>query len=164
MGLVWLAAGFAVTVTVPGRSSLYVIYPSVGTALMAMAAGAALWRITPHSRRAALTGSIFLLPLFCLPIYWSRNARIAGEARLSTTALAFLAHALRERPDVTRVVVHEDPDAHPALRDAFGSAFPEAIALTTGRRIQVSDDHTDRPDPDAIHLRLSPHGVTVTDR
>lgn len=136
-GAVWIAGGFAVTIMLPIRSSLYAVYPSVGTALIVMAAAAAAWRAIPDSRRRPAIVALFALPVLCLPIYWTRNTRLADEARLSANAMARIASVLAERPDTQAIVVHDDPSARPSINSAFAAALPDAIQLVTGRQVPV---------------------------
>jgi hypothetical protein len=59
VGFVWALAGFAMTVFLPVRSSLYACFPSVGIAWAGAALATAIWRATPVRRqqRAAIARS-----------------------------------------------------------------------------------------------------------
>jgi hypothetical protein len=156
-GAIWLAGGFAVTLWLPVRSSLYVCLPSIGAALMTVAVATAVWRdLPPVTSRRTVAAALMLL-LLLVPVYRSRNARLASEARLSSRVMAWVGDAVRRQPDIDAIVFIDSPDERPTLWAAFGSLLPEAIALETGRRLIVSFEET--PEPDM--RRAIPHGARV---
>jgi hypothetical protein len=133
-GAVWLALGFAVTIMIPVRSSLYVVFPTVGAALFGIAIGSALWRTIPAARQRAAVVCLAVLPILVLPIHWSRHQSTKRQAMLS----AQLLEQVREmNPSIDRLVVVDDPQARPTIASAFGSELPRAVELVTGRRLQV---------------------------
>ncbi len=52
-GAAWLVLGFALTILIASRSSLYAVFPSIGSAIIGVALGRALWRTMPERRRDA---------------------------------------------------------------------------------------------------------------
>jgi hypothetical protein len=66
MGAVWLVLGFAVTIWLPIRSSLYAVFPSVGVAIAAGALLAAIARAAAPQRAWRLATVAMVLP-FLLP-------------------------------------------------------------------------------------------------
>ena len=87
MGGVWLAGGFAATIWLPVRSSLYAVFPSVGLALAVGALLTATVRNAAPQRawRVAIAGVI--LPFLLLPIYWQRNVRWTELRNLSAATI-----------------------------------------------------------------------------
>lgn len=136
-GVTWLALGFALTVWLPVRSSLYACFPSVGSALAGAAIVSALWRQMPSpSRRPAILAAC-LAPLMLVPVYAARNSRLVGQGRLATQASEAFARVARDLPDDSVVWVTDDRSARVNLDGAFGSALDDAAALTIGRGVRI---------------------------
>jgi len=125
-GLVWLACGFALTIMIPVRSSLYVCLPSVGSALILAAIASAEWRAITR-RRLVLTG-LLVLPLVLVPVYWARDLQLSREQLLGRNALQVVVSRLTGR-QVHRLVVYDDPGHRPSIGDTFGGALPIALKL-----------------------------------
>lgn len=132
-GAVWLALGFAVTILIPIRSSLYVVFPTVGSALIGMSVGAAVWRSIPDQRRRPALAALMILPILVLPIHWLRHQVTKQQGILSSAAVAQIRAGVSSRPDVSRVVILDDPQARPTVASAFGGELPHAVELATGR-------------------------------
>jgi hypothetical protein len=150
-GAIWLVGGFALTIMLPVRSSLYVCFPSIGAALMAGALGSALWRAIARKRQAVVAMAI--LPLVLLPVHRARNLQWKNEARLSSTVLEQLLSELSvSRPQ--RVVLYDNPGERPSLADAFGGSMPTALALFYADaqpiiELKPSQPGQSRPEPSA---------------
>jgi hypothetical protein len=136
-GFVWLALGFAVTIMLPVRSSLYVVFPTIGSALIGLAAGSAVWRSVPDRRRRSAIVALCALPLLLWPIHYLRHQPTKEQAMLSTRVVARIRTGLAARPDAQRVVVYDDPLARPTVVSAFGGALAQAVELATGRAVPV---------------------------
>lgn len=134
-GGAWLALGFAVTILVPVRSSLYVVFPTVGSALIGMSVGEAIWRSIPARRQRLALIALLLLPIFVLPIHWLRHQGTKQQALLSARIVARIRSAVVSQPDITRIVVLDDPQARPTVASAFGAELPRAVELATGRAL-----------------------------
>src|SRR5262249_48060499 len=129
MGAIWLAGGFALTLFLPVRSSLYAVFPSVGVALMA---GAAVAALEPDLRRRGWpTWPLWLLPSLCLPVYRARTAPWRALAEVSAGALGTLTTAARELSDGEGILLLDDPASRASLASAFGVAAEEAVNLMT---------------------------------
>jgi hypothetical protein len=127
MGAIWVILGFAATIWLPVRSSLYAVFPSVGVALAVGAlVTATVRRAEPrHAWRLAMAGLI--LPFLLLPIYWQRNLRWTELRTLSTATIrAIQADAL---PRETLVVLEDDLSHRANFRHVFGPLLREAAAL-----------------------------------
>jgi hypothetical protein len=118
-GVAWFVGGYALTVWIPVRSSLYSVFPSVGGALVCAGAVEA-FREAPSARPAgdAWLAAALASVLAFIPVYQSRNDRWVEPARLSArTLLEVSAHP----PTPYGVVVFEDESAQFAsFKDAFG--------------------------------------------
>jgi hypothetical protein len=134
-GAVWLVFGFALTTMIASRSSLYAVYPSIGSALIGVALGRAIWKTMPPGRRDVATAAALLLPLALWPVYHLRNARLKDEGALSTMVMARIHEAVAAHPSISRIVVYDDPDDRPSASSALGEKLPDAVQLTTGRDI-----------------------------
>jgi hypothetical protein len=160
-GLALLVAGFAITVWLPVRSSLYAVWPSVGTAI-AVAAVAETWsRRTTAREMSRLTWTAALVPLLLLPVYWSRNTRWVELADLSARTLQVLQ---QHSPSITEGSVIElvdDASTRANLTNAFGGLVGEAAKLYLRRRYDLRIEAPtgigapqDPPDAPAAVFRL----------
>jgi hypothetical protein len=168
MGLAWALGSFGLSVFVPSRSSLYVCLPLAGVAIAGAAAGRAIWSQASPRTRSWLLVAALVVPLALVPLHRSRSLRSRQTALLSTKTLADLApFAVALRPG-QELVLRDDPDLRPNLRDAFGSLLREAIVLKAGIATEVellpgAEKWTearlrragDGPAGPAIRLRLS---------
>ncbi len=130
-GALWFGFGYALTIFVPVRSSLYAVFPSIGACLAAAAAAAALLRDRPARVHRALAVLVFL-PLLLVPVYRARNVRWVSLADLSSIVLADLRQAASAAPDTQRIVLIDDPGARFNLDAAFGTLLPDALVLFVG--------------------------------
>jgi len=130
-GCLWLTLGFALTIMLPVRSSLYVCFPSIGTALIGAAIASAEWRAIPRQRQAIAIALV--IPLLLLPAYRARNTRLKNEALLSARVLRQLVD-VASRGQVDRVVVYDHASERPSLADAFADTLPIAFELVLGRQ------------------------------
>src|SRR4030095_12921177 len=105
VGGVWLVAGFALTVFLPLRSSLYALFPSIGSCLAGAVIMQALHRAAPHRVRGALIGLIVLMFLL-VPVYRSRNERWVAPADLSRRLVADLQAIGTSVPAGKRVIAN----------------------------------------------------------
>jgi hypothetical protein len=165
-GLVWLVLGFALTLMIPVRSSLYVCLPSVGSSLIVAGIGAAEWRAIDRQRVVMIC--LLALPIALLPVYWARSLELRSEEVLATNVMTVLSERLAARP-VRRLVVYDDPAHHPSVADAFGEALPIALRLFAPHNVPADiailprDTATSEPAaPDTLELVLV--GNTLKDR
>jgi hypothetical protein len=142
-GSTWLVCAFALTLWLPVRSSLYVVFPSVGFALVtAVVVSAAAAQVTAtRAIRAAALGLV--LPFLLLPVYWSRNVRWTELRALSTET--FQAIEAEGEASHTLVVLEDDLSTRANFRNTFGALFPEAAALYFGGQVDL---WIDPPSPD----------------
>jgi hypothetical protein len=128
----WLVAGFALTVFLPLRSSLYALFPSIGSCLVGAVIVQALHRTAPHRVRGALVGLIVLM-FALVPVYRSRNDRWVAPADLSRRLVADLQAIGASAPAGTRFIAIDGDDPDEGLSSAFDGLFADAVTLYVGR-------------------------------
>jgi len=167
-GAVWLVLGFAVTIMIPVRSSLYVVFPTIGSALIGMAAASWLWRGIPASRQRAATAALMVLPLALLPIHWLRHETTKRQGILSSQVLETIRSAARESPAIARIVVVDDNHSRVTAASAFGGALPTAVELVMGRPVPTelvaAGEQPAADSKDTLVLRIADGAVTVLNR
>jgi hypothetical protein len=135
LGALWFAFGYAITVSVPVRSSLYAVFPSIGACIAVAAVVAALIRQQPsRTLRALAVASV--IPLLLVPVYRARNVRLVAPADLSATVLRDVERAATPFPAGVHLVLIDDPAARFTLDAAFGGLLPDALALTLGDQFE----------------------------
>ena len=146
------AGGFALTIFLPIRSSLYACFPSAGIALAGSAWLDTAWSTAPVARRRRALAVGLALPLVLWqPVYRARHARLIGEAELSSRALSTIAAHVAEGR--TTFVLEDDRTARPSLDSAFGTLAQDAVALTVGPSVRVA---IEPPPTDAAYAALEP--------
>jgi hypothetical protein len=143
LALIWLIGGYALTVFLPVRSSLYACLPSAGVAMLAATLIESVsTRVSPVARRRMLVAAA--IPLLLLPVYWSRNERWVELADLGGETFAMVRQIARDTPDVQQIVFKDDRDTRRSLLNTYGALLPPAVTLAAGRAIPVWLD----PPPD----------------
>lgn len=139
LGIMWLAAGYAITLFLPIRSPLYACFPSVGAAFAAAALLEAVWIGCTRAARSRLLAAGLVLPFLLLPVYWSRNVRHAKGARLSAQWLGDLETAQIDLAPNQVLVLRDDPRLPPTERlpAAFGTLYEEAVRDTLERPVRA---------------------------
>ncbi len=159
-GVLWLVGGFALTVFLPVRSSLYVCFPSVGVAVVAAALATAAWRtMTPRRQTVAMLVGLSA-PFLLWPVYHVRNSRLVSEAELSRATLAEIGRVAAGSTRPLQVVLRDDRSARPSLNDSFGTMVQEAVDLVIGPDVHAWID----PPPTGAELAglSSPPAADVT--
>jgi hypothetical protein len=131
----WFGCGYALTVFIPVRSSLYALFPSVGACIAIAVIASRLLRQEPTRVRRTLA-AVVVLPLLLLPVYRARNIRWVNLANLSTTAMRQVSQAAEQSPNSMRVVLIDNPTDRFNLDATFGTLFPDAVTLVLGERFQ----------------------------
>ena len=135
LGALWFGFGYAITVSVPVRSSLYAVFPSIGACIAVAAVVAALIRQQPsRALRALAVASV--IPLLLVPVYRARNVRLVAPADLSAMVLRDVERAATPFPAGVHLVLIDDPAARFTLDAAFGGLLPDALALTLGDQFE----------------------------
>jgi hypothetical protein len=145
-GVIWLAGGYAVTMFLPVRSSLYACFPSIGACLIAAEICWSLWTASSGPRRRVALWAVVVIPVLCGPVYLARNRIWTDLADFSTVALRDIATATASVPAGSQLVLVDDPSRRVNLASTFGHMIGDAVALKTGRRFIV---RTEWPPTDA---------------
>jgi hypothetical protein len=137
LALIWLIGGYALTVFLPVRSSLYACLPSAGIAIFSASLIVTLWesQAAPASRRRLLAAIV--VPVLLLPVYWSRNERWVELADLGGDTFAMVRRIVRDTPEVRQLVFEDDRGTRRSLLNTYGALLPPAVTLATGRAIPV---------------------------
>ncbi len=164
LALAFFLAGVCITVRVPIRSSLYVVFASIAAGIVFAAIVERMRQVGPLRDDRWLVTTLGVV-LLMIPVYGVRNDRWVEPARVSARTLA----ALRQVPELTtarRVVFYDEAVRHSNFDSAFGGAEQPALQLFTGR---VFDAHVvppgAPPDPSAdISVRLERGAVRIDTR
>ena len=136
-GLAWLSLGFAPTILLPVRSSLYAVMPSAGV-VMVVAAVAEHLAASVRPRVLARAAIVLLVSFAALlPVYRLRNARYVQEAELSAAIVDELSRIAASTPSGGLVVIRDVRTARPTAEQAFGSLADRAAFLMTDGKLQV---------------------------
>lgn len=142
----WIASMFALTISLPVRSSLYAILPSVGGALVAGVVASCALRARPQ-RFARACAALIVIAALLVPVYRKRNERWVEAAGLSAKVVDVVRDAADRYPAGGRIVLVDDPAATPNFESTFLTAFPEVLILEAGRQwsgeIASPDGRTD---------------------
>lgn len=133
----WLIGGFALTLFIPVRSSLYALFPSVGAALAASALTASFWHHLSNMQKRTLIVVALVVPLALFPVYRARGFRWFGVARLSTAVTTQLVDVVAANPQVRVVVIQDDRSTRASLANAFGEGVSEVASLYFKRPVTM---------------------------
>ncbi len=153
-GVVWWMGGFAITMWLPVRSSLYAVFPSVGVALIVAALAAALVSSLSLSRRRTLAIAGLLLPFVLLPVYRARNVRWVSMADVSSMTVEHARAKLPGLPDGGLIALIDDRDVRANFTNTFGGLTPEASQLFLTRGIELAIDPPPASSRPRIEVRL----------
>jgi hypothetical protein len=131
LAALWVPATFALTASLPVRSSLYVLLPTVGSALVVAALASRTMRLAPTGFRR--TGAaLVVLALALVPVYRARNHRWVEDAELSAAVVEVARTAAARYPSGGRLVLVDDPGVRPNFDSAFLTAIPDMLTLFVG--------------------------------
>jgi len=161
---VWSVGGYALTLFLPIRSSLYAVFPSVGVAI-AVAAIVDDMRsraILPSRQALRLAVAFGAIVVAMVPAYRARNGRYVEPARLSERALRAIDSDVAAAPAGSVIVLRDGDDPTSSFVGAFGTFATNAVRLRSGRDVQAWID----PPPGDWRLAglrpPHPHEVTAT--
>lgn len=133
----WFAGGFAITIWLPVRSSLYAVFPSVGIALLTGAVlGAMTERASPVRQSRAAIGAL-ILPFLLLPIYWSRNDRWVELAELTTKTARVIESQGSTIQAGSVIELHDDRSTRANFASAFAGLADEASSVLFNGRFRL---------------------------
>jgi len=149
----WWIGGFGITMFLPTRSSLYAVFPSIGTALAAAAIVRDGWdRAGTRQRRAAIVAGL-CAPFLLWPVYAARNRPAVREAELSARALQAVQESATAAGAGAGIVLRDNRSERPSFDNAFGTLVQDAADLVVRPRVSV---WIDPPPTDAAHAGLTP--------
>jgi hypothetical protein len=140
----WLLGGFALTIFLPVRSSLYALFPSVGAVIIASTVIAAWWQNVSAMQKRGLIAAAMVLPLALFPVYRSRGARWIVAARLSSSVTTQLVNHVAAHGDAHGIVLQDDRSTRANLANAIGPAATDVASLFFERPISL------RIEPDRV--------------
>ena len=152
-GLAWLAGGYAITVFLPIRSSLYACYPSIGACLIAADVCARRWTAADDRSRARAAAAGIVVTIVLAAVVYVRSRDFVANADFSTSTLRDLVDLTKDVPSESTVVIEDDRGRRPNLESAFGASLGDAYLLSAGRRLQF---WIDPPSHDASAAGLTP--------
>ena len=164
---IWFAGGYALTVLIPVRSSLYAVFPSVGTALVTALVVDGLRRAAPTRTTDLRIAAVLASVLLFIPIYRIRNGPWVEPARVSTRTMAVVAGDLPGLPDHGVIVLTDEASPHSNFRSAFGGLATDAVRLYTGRPFDAlvvwhpPGDTTREAPADVVARYQLTHGAVV---
>ena len=155
LGVAWWIGGFAITVFLPTRSSLYAVFPSIGTAIVAAAILREAWDRTSEQRRRAAIAAGLCAPFVLWPVYAARNRPAVREAELSAKALQAVQRSAAMAGAGAGIVLRDNRSLRPSLDNSFGTLVQDAADLVVQPRVSV---WIDPPPTDAARAGLAPPG------
>ena len=137
----------------PARSSLYAVFPSVGSAIAVAALLLDRWVTVDRTcqQRAIVAG--LCAPFLLWPLYAARNRPAVREAELSTATLDAVREAARRAGAGAAILLVDDRRARPSFDNAFGTLAQEASDLMVQPGVEV---WIEPPPTDAARASLRP--------
>lgn len=171
-GLAWFVLGFAPTIFLPVRSSLYALLPGVGVVLIAGDLANRIVDRAPSRAIARATTIVLLLLVALVPVYRLRNQRYVGEAELSAAIVAEVSKIAATAPAGGLILIKDVRNGRPTAEQAFGPVADRMAELTTGGKLQVWIDPPPvelagvAPPPlsSAVATLVVEHGIVRVDR
>lgn len=155
-GAVWFTGALALTVWLPVRSSLYAVFPSVGSALICAAAVDGLRDSRATPQRDLRLAAVLVSVLCFIPVYQSRNDRWVEPARLSARTMRAVASDPPEG-STWLVVLEDEPRPYASFADAFGAFASEAVSEVAQRPMhaKIVAGGAVSPEPGAARYKLT---------
>jgi len=137
-GLAWLVGGYAVTVWLPVRSSLYAVFPSVGAAVICAALVEAMRDGSGRRARGDLRFGVALVAMLAfVPVYQRRNDRWVQPARLSARIVQALTTAPPVPGSTGAVLFEDEPGGYATFDTALGALASSAVQVVTNLPLEA---------------------------
>ncbi|MEO5823051.1 MAG: hypothetical protein ABIT71_21315, partial [Vicinamibacteraceae bacterium] len=136
-GVSWFVAGFAITIFLPVRSSLYACLPSVGACIVTAEVCRVRWVRSSDRRRGVAVGVSAAMLIVAAVIHVTRSDRWVALADLSNRVLGDLEALTSTLPAGSQLVVHDQSTTRVSLRNAFGTMIEDAYRLKTDRSLRI---------------------------
>jgi hypothetical protein len=134
---IWWVCGFAVTMFIPVRSSLYACVPSIGFAIAAAAVLSDAWHQLDTTRRRRVVLAGLILPFALWPVYHLRNKDLVDATDVSARTLAALQQVATARGANTVVVIKDDRSRRASVDTALGTGLQDAVDMVVAPRVAV---------------------------
>jgi hypothetical protein len=152
----WFVCGYALTVWIPVRSSLYAVFPSVGAAIACGVVIDRLRQSASTSRGDVALASVLASSLLLIPAYWIRNDAWVEPARVSNRIVNVIAADAGALPNRGTIVFEEtDRSGAAGFSSAFGGLAGRAVQLLAGDSVDAQIRFASegaRPPDDAIAI------------
>jgi hypothetical protein len=135
--LVWWVCGFAVTMFIPVRSSLYACAPSIGFSIAAAALLHEAWSRLDEPGRTRAVRAGLAIPFLLWPVYHFRNKDLVDATDVSARMIAALQRVAVEKGANTVVVLEDDRSHRASFDTALGTGLQDAVDLLVTPRIAV---------------------------
>ena len=134
---IWFCGGYAITVWLPIRSSLYAVFPAVGSAVACATLVDAMRPDAAASARSIRLALVLTSVLLVIPVYRARDTRFVEPARVSQRTLRTITAHAGGIPARGLIVLEDESGTKSNFVNAFGTLAPEAIRLFTGRPLDA---------------------------
>ena len=142
-GAVWFVLGYALTLWIPVRSSLYAVFPSVGAALACGVVIDCLRSSPPTSQRDLAFAAVLFSSLLLIPAYWVRDSPWVEPARVSNRVVKAIVADADGLPDRGSIILEDTDRAGTAdFASVFSGGSMNAVRLLTGRPFDVHIQET----------------------
>jgi hypothetical protein len=134
---IWWICGFAITMFIPVRSSLYACAPSIGTSIAAAALLYDAWsRLDRQQQMRAIQAGV-IIPFLLWPVYHFRNKDLVDATDVSARTIAALRRVAQQRGANATVVLKDDRSHRASIDTALGTGLQDAADLLVSPRIKV---------------------------
>jgi hypothetical protein len=135
--VLWWVCGFAVTMFIPVRSSLYACAPSIGFSIAAAAMLGDAWGLLDGRRRMQAIRAGLAIPFLMWPVYHLRNKDLVDATDVSARLIAAVQRVAEDNGAHTVVVLKDDCSHRASFDTALGTGLQEAVDLLVSPRVAV---------------------------
>jgi hypothetical protein len=134
---VWWVCGFAITMFIPVRSSLYACGPSIGFSIAAAAMLGDAWSLLDDRQRLRAIRTGLAIPLVLWPVYHLRNKDLVDATDVSARLIAAVQRVAEDKGANTVVALKDDRSHRASFDTALGTGVQEAVDLLVSPRVAV---------------------------
>jgi hypothetical protein len=135
--VVWWICGFAITMFIPVRSSLYACVPSIGFAIAVAAVLSDAWLQLDERQRSRAVLAGLILPFALWPVYHFRNKDLVDATDVSARTLTALQQVATAQGANTVVVIKDDRSRRASVDTALGTGLQDAVDMVVTPRVAV---------------------------
>jgi hypothetical protein len=134
---IWWVCGFAITMFIPVRSSLYACAPSILVSIAAAAILGDAWGLLDERRRAQVIRAGLAIPFLLWPVYHLRNKDLVDATDVSSRLIAAVQRVAENNGANTVVLLKDDCSHRASVDTALGTGLQEAVDLLVSPRVAV---------------------------